>query len=176
LKQQTLSGYCVLYYFNITNLGAQLSLNEGQTSQNEGLRRTNYILVILEIKFQRSMSTIKPVLRIYDYDKTIEFYVNWLGFTIDWTHVFEEGMPRFMQVTLRDVSFYLSEHHGDGSPNSRVFVQEFKGLREYHKMLLDKKYKYNRPGIVVPEWDPETISVTVIDPVGNQITFTERNG
>ena len=26
------------------------------------------------------MSTIKPILRIFDYDKTIEFYINWLGF------------------------------------------------------------------------------------------------
>ncbi|MDB5153539.1 MAG: hypothetical protein JWR54_2290 [Mucilaginibacter sp.] len=26
------------------------------------------------------MSTITPVLRIFDYDKAIEFYVNWPGF------------------------------------------------------------------------------------------------
>jgi len=122
------------------------------------------------------MSTIKPILRIFDYDKTVEFYVNWLGFKIDWTHVYEEGMPRFMQVTLQDVALFLSEHHGDGSPGVHIFIQDFKGLRAYHAQLIAKKYKYNRPGLEIPDWDPESITVTVIDPVGNRLTFTERNG
>ncbi|MBB3059077.1 glyoxalase superfamily protein [Mucilaginibacter gotjawali] len=47
------------------------------------------------------MSVIKPTLRIFDYDKTIEFYVDWLGFKIDSIHVFERGMPKFMQASLR---------------------------------------------------------------------------
>ncbi len=49
------------------------------------------------------MAIIKPTLRIFDYDKTIEFYVDWLGCKIEFTHVFEPGMPRFMQVSLKDV-------------------------------------------------------------------------
>ncbi|BAU52850.1 hypothetical protein MgSA37_01014 [Mucilaginibacter gotjawali] len=48
-----------------------------------------------------AMSVIKPTLRIFDYDKTIEFYVDWLGFKIDSIHVFERGMPKFMQASLR---------------------------------------------------------------------------
>jgi len=120
------------------------------------------------------MTVIKPILRFYDYDKTIEFYVNWLGFKIDWEHEYEPGMPKFMQVSLRDIILHLSEHHGDGSPNTHINLQEFEGLREYHSELLDKKYKYNRPGIHVPEWDPSSVIVTVIDPVGNQLTFSEK--
>jgi catechol 2,3-dioxygenase-like lactoylglutathione lyase family enzyme len=123
------------------------------------------------------MSIVIPILRIYDYDKTIEFYVNWLGFKIDWQHEFEPGTtPKFMQASLRGIRLYLSEHHGDGSPNTHINIEGFEGLREYHKMLIAKKYKYNRPGIRIPEWDPATISVTVIDPVGNQLTFTEKVG
>jgi catechol 2,3-dioxygenase-like lactoylglutathione lyase family enzyme len=122
------------------------------------------------------MSIVKPILRSYDYDKAIEFYVNWLGFKVDWEHEFEPGTPKFMQVSLRDIILYISEHHGDGSPGVRIAIDDFKGLREYHRQLIDKKYKYNRPGINVPEWDPATISVTVIDPVGNQITFNEKIG
>ena len=121
------------------------------------------------------MSVIKPVLRIYDYNKTIEFYVNWLGFKIDWIHEFETGnTPKFIQVSLRDIVLYLSEHHGDGSPGAHITIADFEGLAEYHRQLLDKKYKYNRPGIEIPKWDPSTITVTVIDPVNNQITFTEK--
>ena len=121
------------------------------------------------------MATIKPILRLFDYDKTIEFYVDWLGFKIDWTHKFEPGMPRFMQASLRDeVILNLSEHHGDGSPGVHITIADFKGLRAYHQQLIAKKYKYNRPGLEIAFWDPAVITVTVIDPVGNQLTFTER--
>jgi len=121
------------------------------------------------------MATVIPTLRIYDYDKTIEFYIDWLGFKIDWQHEFEPGTtPKFLQVSLRDIVLYLSEHHGDGSPGVHITIKDFEGLEGYHRQLIDKKYKYNRPGIVVPEWAPDTISVTVIDPVGNQIGFTEK--
>lgn len=112
---------------------------------------------------------------MFDYDKTIEFYVGWLGFRVDWEHEFEPGTtPKFMQVSLRDVVLYVSEHHGDGSPGVHIAIEDFKGLKEYHAGLIAKKYKYNRPGINVPEWDPSSILVTVIDPVGNQLIFTEQ--
>jgi len=120
------------------------------------------------------MAVIKPILRMFDYDKTIEFYVNWLGFTIDWEHTFEAGAPRFLQVSLNDVVFFLSEHHGDGSPGVHVHIQDFKGLKAYHTQLIAKKYKYNRPGLEVPFWDDKSITMTAIDPVGNQLTFTEK--
>jgi catechol 2,3-dioxygenase-like lactoylglutathione lyase family enzyme len=121
------------------------------------------------------MSIIKPTLRIFDYDKTIEFYVNWLGFTVDWMHEFEAGTtPKFLQASLRDIVLYLSEHHGDGSPGIHITIADFEGLEVYHRQLIAKKYKYNRPGLEVPFWDENTITMTVIDPVGNKITFTEK--
>jgi catechol 2,3-dioxygenase-like lactoylglutathione lyase family enzyme len=121
-----------------------------------------------------NMSVVKPILRIFDYTKTVEFYVDWLGFKIDWEHEFEPGTtPKFMQVTLQDVVLFLSEHHGDGSPGVHIHIEDFKGLKAYHKLLIGKKYKYNRPGLEIPFWDENSITMTVIDPVGNQLTFIE---
>jgi catechol 2,3-dioxygenase-like lactoylglutathione lyase family enzyme len=119
------------------------------------------------------MAVIKPILRMFDYDKAIEFYVDWLGFTVDWEHVFEEGVPKYTQVSRGDVIFHLSEHHGDGSPGVHLHIDEFKGLKEYHQDLTGKKYKYNGPGLEVPFWNEKAIIMTVIDPVGNQLTFQE---
>jgi catechol 2,3-dioxygenase-like lactoylglutathione lyase family enzyme len=133
--------------------------------------------IIINSKFGKRlniMSTIIPVLRIYDYDKTIEFYVNWLGFKVDWEHRFEPNTPVYMQVSKGDIVLNLSEHHGDGSPNGRVRILNFKGLREYHKSLTNPYYKYNRPGLEVPEWDPSAINMTVIDPIGNRLIFEEK--
>lgn len=120
------------------------------------------------------MSVIKPIFRIFDYDKAVEFYVNWLGFTIDWMHEFEAGVtPKYLQISLRDIILHLSEHHGDGSPGSHINIDDFENLVAYNRQLNDKKYKYGRPGLEVPEWNEKAINMTVHDPFGNRITFGE---
>ena len=120
------------------------------------------------------MSVIKPIFRIFDYDKAIEFYVGWLGFTVDWEHEFEPGTtPKYLQVSLRDIIIHLSEHHGDGSPGSHINIDDFENLVAYNRELNAKKYKYGRPGLEVPEWNEKAINMTVHDPFGNRITFGE---
>jgi len=60
-------------------------------------------------------STHAPIFRIFDEAKAREFYVDFLGFTIDWEHRFEPGLPLYMQVSKDDCILHLSEHHGDGT-------------------------------------------------------------
>jgi len=120
------------------------------------------------------MSIVKPILRIFDYGKAVEFYINWLGFKIDWTHEFELGTPKFIQISLRDIVLYLSEHHGDGTPGTHVCIDDFEGLADYHKLLNQKNYKYGCPGLEVPEWNDKAIMMTVHDPFGSQLTFGEE--
>lgn len=114
-----------------------------------------------------------PVLRIFDYAKAIEFYINWLGFAIDWEHRFEEDMPLYMQVSKDDIVLHLSEHHGDCSPGAKVFI-EYSGLKAYHSLLSEKQYKYNRPGLEQAPWNATTMEIT--DPFGNKLLFSEGNG
>ena len=87
-----------------------------------------------------------PIFRIFDVEKAKEVYVSYLGFTIDWEHRFEENTPLYMQVSLGTFQLHLSEHYGDGTPGSAVFVK-VTGLDDYHRDLSSKKYKYLRPGI-----------------------------
>ena len=54
-----------------------------------------------------------PILRIFDEAKAKEFYVEFLGFTVDWEHRFEEGLPLYMQISKDGCVLHLSEHHGD---------------------------------------------------------------
>jgi hypothetical protein len=58
---------------------------------------------------------------------------------------------------------HLSEHHGDGTPGTRIFIDDFEDLQQYHRSLIDKQYKYNRPGIEIPFYDEGAIEVTVDD-------------
>src|ERR1700712_2008860 len=88
---------------------------------------------------------IIPILRIFDVNKALDFYVNWLGFKVDWQHKFEERSPLYMQVSFQHIFLHLTEHHGDCVPGARVYI-EFTGVKEYHRILINKDYIYNRPG------------------------------
>lgn len=112
-----------------------------------------------------------PVLRIFDYDKAIAFYAGWLGFAVQWEHTFAPGMPKYLEIRRDDIVFHLSEHSGDGTPGSRVFIW-CEGLKAFHEELTGKNYKYNRPGF--DETFYGSWCVQVIDPFHNQISFNEK--
>ena len=111
-----------------------------------------------------------PILRIFSVEKAKEFYADYLGFTIDWEHTFEPNTPVYMQVTRGAVTLHLSEHYGDSTPGSTVFIR-MEGIDEYHAELTAKNYKYLRPGIENQDWGARTLQVT--DPFGNRLRFAE---
>jgi hypothetical protein len=120
------------------------------------------------------LTVVKPILRIFDLERATAFYIDWLGFQIDWKHKLESS-PVYLQISFRDITLHLSEHHGDCSPGARVFLDNFQNLTTYHKELLGKEYMYNRPEIYAPFYDEAALEMTVTDPFGNRLTFVERN-
>jgi len=120
----------------------------------------------MAFEFQR----VVPVLRIFSVEKAKEFYVDYLGFTVDWEHRYEENLPLYMQVSRGNLALHLSEHHGDGSPGSNIRV-EMTGVEELHREIAAKNYRYFRPGLELTPW--KTREVGVIDPFGNRIRFNE---
>src|SRR5436305_12077827 len=83
-----------------------------------------------------------PILRIFDEAKAREFYVGFLGFTVDWEHRFEPDLPLYMQLSRNECILHLSEHHGDCSPGSAVRIQTA-DIGAFHAGL-PKDYKYAR--------------------------------
>lgn len=112
-----------------------------------------------------------PVLRIFDYKKAIEFYIDWLGFKINWEHTFDDNTPVYLEIEKDGLIIHLSEHHGDGTPGTNVFVW-CNGVEEFHKEIINKKYKYNKPGLEKTFYG--ALSVKVIDPFHNQVIFNEK--
>ena len=117
------------------------------------------------IRFLRAI----PVLRSFDEAKAREFYCGFLGFTVDFEHRFEPGTPLYMGVSRAGIALHLSEHHGDASPGSTVYVPML-GVHALHKELNDKKYGYGRPGLERQAWGD---ILTVHDPFGNRIRFSQ---
>lgn len=112
-----------------------------------------------------------PVLRIFSVEKAHEFYIDYLGFKVDWKHHFDANLPLYMQISRGNVVLHLSEHYGDGSPGIVVYVR-MRGVAEYHAELTTKNYNYLRPGLEVgPAGGPQ---LNVIDPFGNRIRFSEH--
>ena len=112
-----------------------------------------------------------PILRIFDEQKASEFYIDWLGFKIDWQHRFSEDAPLYMQVSNSGIVLHLTAHHGDTTPGTRVYL-EVEQLKEYHKELIEKNYTYNKPGL--EESFHGTWCMQVTDPFGNRLTFNEE--
>ncbi|RRB02851.1 glyoxalase superfamily protein [Larkinella rosea] len=115
--------------------------------------------------------TIIPIFRIFDYPKAVEFYVNWLGFTIAWEHRFGENSPVYLEITKGDLKLHLSEHHSDATPGSKVLI-DYPELESFHKELIAKNYHYMKPGFNEAFWGAWVVNV--IDPFGNRLEFFQR--
>jgi uncharacterized glyoxalase superfamily protein PhnB len=113
---------------------------------------------------------IIPILRIFDVAKAKEFYIDYLGFTLNWEHRFEPGMPVYMEVQRGDFRIHLTEHHGDACPGANCYVR-MTGILEFHAELAARNYGYLRPGVETTEWNARMMETT--DPFGNRIRFSE---
>jgi catechol 2,3-dioxygenase-like lactoylglutathione lyase family enzyme len=118
---------------------------------------------------EQTFQTI-PILRIFDLNKTREFYVDYLGCHMDWEHRFEPDLPVYMQVSRGELVLHLTEHHGDCCPGSTVFIQTT-GIEALHAELTGKNYGYLRPGLETAPWNALCMELT--DPFGNRLRFSE---
>lgn len=118
------------------------------------------------------LSRVTPILRSFDEAKAREFYIDFLGFQIDFEHRFEEDFPLYMGISRGGCELHISEHHGDCSPGGAVRIAT-DGLGDYRQELLAKAYKYARPGIQKTPWG--TREMTISDPFGNRLIFVEQS-
>ena len=108
-----------------------------------------------------------PILRSFDVVRTRQFYLDWLGCSVDWEHRFGENFPLYMQVSRAGMTLHLSGHHGDATPGSNVFVT-MRGVHAYRQELVAKDYTFMKPGVEMLPWG-EMMEVT--DPFSNRIRF-----
>lgn len=121
-----------------------------------------------KIEFQGTI----PVLRMFSVEKTKAFYIDFLGFNVDWEHRFEDDAPLYMQISRAGCVLHLSEHHGDGSPGAAVYVVT-EGLNDFHREVAAKPYRFMNPGIERMPWGARCMAV--IDPNGNRLNFNEHD-
>ena len=116
------------------------------------------------------MKAAIPVLRIFDISKALEFYVDWLGFKVDWAYPNLKESPVFIQISRDQVALHLSKHHGDCCPGALVGIFT-PNLDEYLEELRSRPYTYYNPEIEVTPWSLRQMMIT--DPFGNRLNFNE---
>jgi hypothetical protein len=108
-----------------------------------------------------------PILRTFPGGEAHRFYVEFLGFTVDWEHRFDDGMPLYQQVSREGCVLHLSEHHGDATPGSAVRI-EISDVRGLQRELADSTVYPLQIGLCSEPWGDD---LTVPDPFANHITF-----
>ncbi|MCB1886171.1 MAG: VOC family protein [Rhodocyclaceae bacterium] len=109
-----------------------------------------------------------PIFRSFDEAKAKAFYVDFLGFTVDWEHRFGPDAPLYMQVSRDRCVLHLSEHHGDCCPGGAVRIRS-EQLEDFQQQLLAAKASFARPAIQDQTWGMREMMLT--DPFGNRLVF-----
>lgn len=114
---------------------------------------------------------VVPILRIFDEAMAREFYLGYLGMSIDWGHRFEEGLPVYMQVSRGAFVLHLTGHAGDCTPGAKVFVNT-PDLEPLYAELLARGSRFTAPAIERAPWGQRGFEV--VDPFANRIYFNEE--
>ena len=108
-----------------------------------------------------------PQLRMTNWERTRAFYVDGLGFRVDWEHRFDPGFPVFAQLTRDGLSLFLSEHAGDCQVGGAAYlvVDDVDAL---YGELAARDAAPAQPPADMP-WGRREL--TVVDPDGNRLRF-----
>ena len=121
-----------------------------------------------------AFSNVTPILRILDESKAKAFYIDYLGFKVDWEHR-AEG-PLYMQVSFDAILLHLSEHRGDAAVGAAVKLHTNE-IEDYVGQLLAKELPpgvaEQNPGVAEQPWG--SLDMLLVDPFGNRLIFTNAD-
>ena len=115
-----------------------------------------------------STQRVIPALRITNYQQSKSYYVDKLGFNVEWEHRFEPHFPVFMSMTRDGMQLFLSEHTGDCQVG---------GLVHFLVPDVDAWHaEFRKNGAIIVEGPNNDLgfrNMTIKDPDGNQLRFME---
>jgi catechol 2,3-dioxygenase-like lactoylglutathione lyase family enzyme len=109
-----------------------------------------------------------PVLRITSFEAARDFYVDFLGFALDWGG---EARPWYAQVSRGEVQLHLAEEEAGGKAGALLF-RDMTGIDALHRELAARN-KFALSDVRFTPWDSREFEV--MDPFGNQLRFWENN-
>ena len=101
---------------------------------------------------------------------SLSFYIDGLGFAVDWKHQFEPGFPVFVQITRAGQTLFLTEHAGDCQVGGAVYLVV---------PDVDDCYQQFAQRCIATLQQPQdtpwgTREMVVVDPDGNRLRFASH--
>lgn len=120
-----------------------------------------------------TLQRIVPTLRMTDEARSRAFYVDGLGFRVDWTHRFEPSFPALLQLSRDGTFFYLSQHVMDCAVGGllHLFVDSVDSVDDWHAELRQHGVAIELPPTDKP-WGLREMHV--VDPDGNRLRICAR--
>ena len=118
------------------------------------------------------MLMVTPIFRISDYQQAIAFYVDWLGFRIDWEDRPANG-PLYMQVSRGNIVLHLTAPDTHQTSGCSMAIAEVNGLFALHRNLLQRNPPCPPPHLERTTWSDKVMQAQVTDPFGNCLVFVE---
>ncbi|MEV6487863.1 glyoxalase superfamily protein [Actinoplanes sp. NPDC051633] len=129
---------------------------------------------------KRATTSTIPILRIFSEQRALEFYVEFLGFTLDWGGpAGGPGTPFYGQVIRGETTFQLAEQPYDPGNGATVAIN-VDGIDALHAELSQRYSAMGSrvwgPAVWVPAvqempWGLRVM--TISDPFGNHLRFCE---
>jgi hypothetical protein len=129
---------------------------------------------------RRATTSTIPILRVFSEDRARQFYLDFLGFTLDFGGPANgPGTSFYAQIIRAETTFHLSEQPYDPSPGATVAIN-INGLDALRTELAAKYSDLGSrvwgPAVWVPEiqtmpWQSRVM--TISDPFGNHLRFSE---
>lgn len=114
-----------------------------------------------------NFASIRPVIGVASYQEAVDFYVDWLGFKIEWEWREAPGEPVVMQINRDGVAIQLLE--GDEHPAQtwiQILVDDIVGLAD--------ELNLKRPNSAeLADNFPYVRQISAHDPFGNLIVFEQ---
>jgi uncharacterized glyoxalase superfamily protein PhnB len=130
---------------------------------------------------RRATSSTIPILRIFSEEKALEFYLEFLGFTLDFGGPAggPAGGPFYGQIIRADTTLQLTEVPYDPGAGATVGIN-LNGIDDLHRELTQRYGEMGSrvwgPAVWVPDiedvpWGSRVL--TLSDPFGNHLRFSE---
>ena len=116
------------------------------------------------------MERTVPILHIDDYELAKAYYVDWLGFQVDWEFRHEPTFPAYLQISRGGLVLHLSQHEADnpGGVACHVDVEDLDALVAQWSMRRPDF----APAVRVMPRNAKHLSLK--DPFGNTLGINQR--
>lgn len=114
-----------------------------------------------------------PVLRMFDEVKAKAYYIDYLGFEVDWESRFSPTAPLYLQIHLGEAILHLNGHAKEDAPITEVNIPVL-GLQNFCDYLISKQADYPKPIPVDPRYQRRNTDLNLYDPFGNLLVFCSQ--